>query len=204
MKYLLEKVSTKKTLLIKARDKEILSLLEKTGIKMDYYWKYSTKESWGMMAGIPGKPQMFLSTYALENFDKDELEWLVLHEVGHYVLNHSIKEAVYQILLLVVGIYIISLLNIQLYLSLLIAIPLAMLSVQIAKYHEYQAENFALIRMSNPQGMVRSGKRSFEHNVWGKKLNNVEYVFKKLFNRWDVSMYHQRIKMANNKLSKKY
>ncbi len=41
------------------------------------------------------RPQLFLSRELYNSFTPDEVEYVVLHEAGHYALAHSVKELLY-------------------------------------------------------------------------------------------------------------
>lgn len=198
VEHLLERLWREKITNYKSDDKKILDLIYlKTGLRLPHFWVYDTHDFWGLMAGIPGRPQMFLSTYALNNFSDDELDWLLLHESGHYVLGHTIKEAIYQSILIAVGVFALWQFN-TIYLAIALGLLLGVMGVQMGKHHEYEAEMYALSRVTNPQGMIHSGERGVRK--WYKNRGIVGSLLRKLFNRWEATMHYHRIGMAKHEL----
>ena len=149
VQHLFERLSRPKAELRKSEDRNILDrVFRKTGVKLPHFWISDAQSFWGLMAGLPGSPQMFLSTYALDTFTPDELDWLMLHESGHYVLNHTLKEAVYQLALIATGVFVLWNFN-NIYLALALGLLLGIMGVQLGKYHEQEAELFALRRVDS-------------------------------------------------------
>src|SRR5260221_1372957 len=162
-----DKFRNKRTNPKKVMDEHILNFIyKKTRLKLSYFWLYdSSRSSYAVIAGIPGWPQVFISLNAYKNFTRDELEWLLLHEIGHYKLWHSIREAVQQLLFIVLGVFILTTITssyMSNLLSIVLAIVFGIIGLQLAKQNEYEAERFALSRLDNPQGMITSGKKSIE------------------------------------------
>jgi len=59
---------------------------KKTGLNLFDVTLFHDKKMYGMIAGLPFWPKMILSTGLYKSFNKDELEWVILHEAGHCVL----------------------------------------------------------------------------------------------------------------------
>lgn len=189
----------KKVLKEKSRDPKVLQILsKKLHLSLPYFWIYDTKMFWGMMVGIPGKPQMVLSSI-YKDMNNNELEWLLLHEAGHYKLVHSIRDLLHQLIVICMGIFLIDLVHIpfsQYVLAIILGIFFGILSIQTAKLFEYEAEKFAISRMENPQGAIDAANRS-------KKTWKNADISKRLFNRWDPSMYDKRIALARKEIEKR-
>ena len=62
------------------------TVLKKTGLRLLDITIFHDKKMYGMMAGIPFWPKMILSEGLYKALNKDELEWVILHEAGHCVL----------------------------------------------------------------------------------------------------------------------
>ena len=194
-----QKMTTKKV-----TDKRILDIIKnKTGVQLPYFLLFDDPFTLGMMAGIPGKPQMFLSqrTYTGDYSQKDEQEWVLMHEAGHYVLGHSVKEGIYELIFLIVGIAILLTVHnivFQLIASVILAVILGLLTIKIGKYHEYEAENYALRKVTNPQGMIEAGKRGIAG--WKREKLPERSILHRLFDRWEISMYYQRMALAKKEI----
>ena len=188
----------------KVKDKRILDSIKiKTGVHLDYFLLFDDPFTLGMMAGIPGKPQMFLSqrTYTGDYSQKDEQEWVLMHETGHYVLGHSVKEGIYELIFLVIGIAILLIFHnfiFQLITSIILAVLLGLLTIKIGKYHEYEAEDYALKKVTNPQGMIEAGKRGITD--WKRAGLPERSILHRLFDRWEMTMYYQRMVLAKKEI----
>lgn len=178
------------------KDEKILDLVKnKTGLKLSKIRLMDTDKVWGMMAGMPPKPYMVISKDAYENMARDELQWVILHEAGHWVLGHNIKMALLQAVFVLVGLFI---LQNNTYISPLILAPmlgvlLAIIHTQIARLFEYQANGFALARMDNPKGLENILERAKER--WRKKRRS-DGLKEKLFNVWILDIYKDLVSKA--------
>ncbi len=147
----------------------------------------------GFMISSPPFPAvMVFSRKLFDSFNRDEKEWVILHESSHYFMWHSLKFALSQFTLLIVGIFIINnfVVNEGIVLTLLIGLLLGLLYVQIAKIFEYEADNFAAKNMDDPKGMVTGNikMRNDYNGFWQNK------IFKNFFSI--AVSYEDRIKMA--------
>src|SRR3989337_4184844 len=89
----------------KLKDKWIYeTVLKKTGLRLLDITIFHDKKMYGMMAGLPFWPKMILSTGLYESLNKDELEWVILHEAGHCVLWHNLKAFLIELSILICGI----------------------------------------------------------------------------------------------------
>ena len=89
----------------KLKDKWICKTVkEKTGFKLLAISIFHDKRMYGMMAGLPFWPKMILSEGLYKRLNKDELEWVILHEAGHCVLWHNLKAFFIEISFLIIGV----------------------------------------------------------------------------------------------------
>lgn len=147
------------------------------------------------MPSIPIKPIIVISSSAREYLIDDELEWLVLHEAGHCVLWHTVKETLVQITVLVIGVVTVSSFNVPLIFVLVYAILLGIIWYQLERFFELQADTFSLNRMSNPEGMITANQKM------KSRVKNIIYktpILIKLLTPHPT--YDQRMKMARAKL----
>ncbi len=172
-------------------------LLEKARVKINKIKISESSLFFGAMVGIPGKPQLFISRKLYEDFNKDELEYVVLHEVGHYKLGHSIKELALGILFFVTGSFILIKFS-SLLLAVLLGLFFGILMIQIAKLKEIEADNFALKRVDKPQGMITATQKLFK--AWEYKSSQ-NPIIRFLFYRGNP--YNNRIKMAETEIKKR-
>jgi Zn-dependent protease with chaperone function len=125
---------------------------------------------------------------------------VVLHEAGHYVMWHLVKELTVGIILFIIGIIIlkrIKNLNKSIIFSIFLGLLFGILLVQIGKYHELQADKYTVKRISNPEGMIGATERFRDYH--GKKYSqNQNSVIQFLFYRADP--YDNRIKMAREEI----
>lgn len=180
------------------KDTSIPKLLaEKVGVKIEKIKISESNLFFGAMIGIPGRPQLFLSRKLYEDFNKDELEYVILHEAGHCKLNHSVKELVTGILFFVIGSLVLFKLS-NLLLSVLLGLFFGILMIQIAKLKEIEADNFSLKRVDNPKGMITATQKLFK--AWESKSSQ-NPIIRFLFYRGNP--YQNRIKMAETEIKKR-
>jgi len=186
--------SKKATRLIE--DKWINSFLKKkaeTDIK--YTKVINSNLLFGMMVGIPKNPQLMLSKKLYKNFTKIELEYVILHEAGHYKLGHSIIELSAGLVFLILGIFTINILHLNTIPTMLLGLFFGILMIQLGRFEEIQADNFSLKRMNNPNGMISATKKFSK--AWEDKSSNNSLI-RLLFYR--KNSYENRIKMANSEI----
>ncbi len=142
------------------------TLFKKTGVKLETITIFELKKIFGMMPSTPPfKPSMILSREMYETFNRDELEWVILHEAGHYVLLHGIKLACIQITSLMIGIYILQITH-SVIVILSLALLFAFVYIQFGKYMEYQADKYSIAKVDNPNGVVTAqAKLIRSHNI---------------------------------------
>lgn len=136
------------------KDKTLLDLIvKKTGLRLASIRISSSAKPWGMMIGLPRFPYMILSRTLYENFNPDEVEYVVLHETGHYVLAHSAKLAVLFVSFLTMGFVLISN-STALFTWMSVGLVIGMVMIRMSRIFEYEADDFAVKHMANPQGMI--------------------------------------------------
>ncbi len=178
------------------KDEKILNFIKnKTGLNLQKIKLLDTRTTWGMMAGLPGAPYMIISKDAYENFSKDELQWLLLHEAGHYILWHNFKIIFLQLLFIVLGILILMQFN-YLLLGLCLAIVLVIPYTQLARKFEYEANDYALARMDNPEGLKNLYQKAKER--WRKKVKKEDSILQRLFSVWILEIYKDLNKKATS------
>jgi Zn-dependent protease with chaperone function len=182
------------------RDFQLLNFIkEKAGLKIRKIKLLDTKATWGMMAGLPWMPYMILSRDAYENFSKDEMQWLLLHEAGHYKFWHSSKMFFLQLACIFLGFFLLLQTNNEipsLLLALSLAILFAILYVQITRNFEYEANYFALSKMDNPKCLKNMYQKAKER--WRKKGKPEDTLWQKLFNVWILEIYKDLAKKPSS------
>src|SRR4030042_5138969 len=83
----------KKPPITTVKNKKIqLLVLKKTGVNIKAIRISESSHPFGMMVGIPTKPQLVLSRGSYDTFPTDEMEYVIIHEAEHYVLRHGLIE----------------------------------------------------------------------------------------------------------------
>lgn len=179
------------------KDEWIIKILkEKSGMNMKSIRILNSSLFFGMMAGIPGNPQLMLSKELYEDFNKNELEYVLFHEAGHYKLGHSVIELSAGILLLVLGIFILNSFQSNVLSALLLGLLFGILMIQFGRLKEVQADNFSLKRMTNPEGMITATNKLVK--AWESRSTKNKII---LFLFYRGNPYKNRIKMANSEIS---
>lgn len=149
------------------------------------------------MIGIPNAPYLILSKNLYENFNQGELEYVLLHEVGHYVLAHGIQEAIVFFMLFIVGCLILRKFSRKTVLLIILMNFIFGISlIQFGRLHEYQADHYVVSKIQNPEGMILA-TRKFQ-NFYGVHFTySGSNPFIRLFYR--SVPYEDRIKIAEGK-----
>lgn len=186
-----------KTSLVK--DEWIKNIVKKkTGLSLLDITLFHDKKMYGMMAGLPFWPKMILSTGLYESFNKDELEWVILHEAGHCLLWHNLQAFLIEMVVLFSGIYLIQTKNINLIFIPILSIILSIVTIQMIRWStEYMADKYSIDRVSNPKGVI-TAQNKFRNNYQKNILNNEKSILRFLFH-WNITP-SLRIKMAKKKL----
>lgn len=183
--------------LISINDKELINTAKKkTGLNIIIKIMDIDKMIGFMISSPPFPAVMVFSKKLFNAFNKNEKEWVVLHESAHYFMWHSLKFALSQLTLLIIGLIIINELNNNLLImwNLVLGVILGIIYVQIAKIFEYQADNFAAKNMDDPKGMITGNKKMSKSytGLWQNK------IFKNFFSI--AVPYEERIRIAEKQL----
>lgn len=178
-------------------------ILEKTGVRIDSLQIINSDHPYGAMVGIPGAPYLILSKYLYEKFSPKELEYVLLHETGHYAMNHAVKEGVVFFLLFAIGSVVVHKIKAKkrvvfgiLILGLIFGIAL----IQLGRKNEYEADHYAANRISDPQGMILATQKF--QNFYGPKFTyGGNSFFIKLFYR--SVPYSDRILIAKEEITRR-
>jgi Zn-dependent protease with chaperone function len=174
---------------------------KKTGLTLLDITLFHDKKMYGMMAGLPFWPKMILSTGLYESLNKDELEWVVLHEAGHCVLWHNLQSFFIEMITLAFGIYLINISNIKLFFIPIHAILLSIVCIHLIRWTtEYVADKYSINLVDNPNGVI-TAQEKFRKNYSKNFMNDEKSIFRFLFH-WNIYP-SQRIEMANKRLTKK-
>ncbi len=177
-------------------------ILNKTGVAIKSIKISQSVCPFGMMIGIPSHPQLILSRNLYETFSPKELEYVVLHEAGHYKLGHGIKELIIGLVLFFIGLFIINnfIFLPSMFTAVMLGIVFGVIMIRIGRMHEYQADYFSLKKMTDPTGMI-SATNKFR-GFYGKSYTeNRNKLLQFLFYRGNP--YANRIKMAEKEIEEK-
>lgn len=144
------------------RDEKIHQLLfAKTNVNIKHTKISESYLPFGMMIGIPWRPQLILSKVLYKKFSPSEIEYVILHEAGHYVLAHSIKELLAGTSLFICGVFLLRAAGgpVGVALSIVIGLIFGILMIQLGRRNEIEADTFALAKISNPVGMISATKK---------------------------------------------
>jgi len=182
------------------KDKWINSIVKKkTGLKLLDITLFHDKKMYGMMAGLPFWPKMILSTGLYKSLNKDELEWVILHEAGHCVLWHNLQSFFIEIITLFIGLYLIKVNNLNIFLVTFHAILLSIVSIHLIRWStEYVADKYSINLVDNPKGVI-TAQEKFRKNYSKNFMNDEKSIFRFLFH-WNIYP-SLRIKMAKRRLN---
>lgn len=188
----------KKTLTI-IKDKKISEVLwKKAKTKIETIKISESNLLFGAMAGIPGNPQLYLSRKLYESFNWDELEYVLMHEAGHYKLGHSVKELLEGLVFFGIGIAILNKYP-NVFLAAILGLFFGILMIQIAKFKEVEADTYSLERVGNPKGMITATKKF--KNAWKFQDPNNKLI---RFLLYRGNPYENRIWMANKEMNRRF
>jgi Zn-dependent protease with chaperone function len=198
IKLFLSSLGKKKKPISSIRDKKIeTTLLTKTRTKISSTKISESNLLFGAMVGIPGHPQLFLSRRLYDSFTWNELEYVILHEAGHYKLRHSLIELTEGIVFFVFGTLILSRVPSPI-LGAALGLIFGILMIQLAKISELEADLYSLKRMSDPKGMISATEKFFE----GWKSKDPKHpVIRFIFYRGNP--YKNRIRMAKQEIQRR-
>ena len=173
---------------------------KKTGLNLKDITLFKDPKMYGMMTGLGPwiMPRMILSEGLYKNLNKDELEWVILHEAGHCVLLHNLQSLIIELVFLGTGLYLISTQNINLFFIPILSLILSILSIQIIRLMtEYTADMYSISRVDNLEGVI-TAQDKFRKNYKGSIFSNEKSIVRFLFH-WNIYP-SQRIKMARKRL----
>ncbi|OGM28316.1 hypothetical protein A2962_00535 [Candidatus Woesebacteria bacterium RIFCSPLOWO2_01_FULL_39_61] len=175
------------------------TVLKKTGLKLSGVTLFRDEKMYGMMAGLPFWPKMILSEGLYKALNKDELEWVILHEAGHCVLWHNLKAFLIELSILICGILFIYFYKLNFLGGFLLAIVSGLLCIQAIRWLiEYQADKFSIERVDNPEGVI-TAQEKFK-NATDKNLFSSEKSLGRFLLHWNIYP-GKRIEMAKSRLS---
>lgn len=185
----------------KLDDKWIKSVVKKkTGLTLSYITLFEDKKMYGMMTGLGPliMPRMILSEGLYKNLNKDELEWVILHEAGHCVLWHNLKAFFIEMVILSFGIYLITLTKVNLILIPPIALLLSFICIQVIRWLiEYSADKYSIERVDNPNGVI-TAQDKFRNNSYKNLFSDEKSIWRSLL-VWNIYP-SKRIQMAKDRL----
>lgn len=184
----------------KIEDKYLIDLIkEKTGLKLEYIAVFDSEKPMGMMSGIPFKPHMILTKGLLKNFNKSELEYVVLHEAGHCLLWHVVKAIAMFIILAILGAGLIFQYHLSMIYSTLLAVIVAIIFNNLSRLLEYETDNFAVSKITDPRGII-SATEKFK-NYYGDRKTFWKQLLYRLF--YLGVPYNERIKIAQKEIKRR-
>ncbi len=186
-------------------DEELKSRVEKlakdAGLKLKAVFKFNmsknTKKANAAFTGIGKSKRILLGDTLLDNFNNDEIETVLAHEMGHYYHKHILKNIVLGTVTSFLTLYLISVFyNLSLswfgfnsitqisalpILSLwgmLIGIVQQPLVNMLSRKYEYQADSYAIKATGKPEDFVRTLEKLNEQNLGDKEPHPiVEWFF---------------------------
>lgn len=175
-------------------------ITNKTGVQLSVFYISQSSEIFGMMSGIPGHPTMLLSEPLYKTFDYDELQFVLLHEMGHLVLQHTLKELALGAVLAILGILLLKRVkNFKqaLILSAILGSIFGVIALQYGKLNEYAADQFAIDRMNNPTGAIDAAYK-FKDAYNQPEKDSLKFI---LFYR--RIPYYERIEIAKREIERR-
>lgn len=171
---------------------------KKTGLSLLNITIFHDKKMYGMMAGLPFWPKMILSEGLYKSFNKDELEWVILHEAGHCVLWHNLQALLLEAGLMAIGIYTTYLFNLPILLVIPYSIFLSLICIQIIRWGiEYVADNYSINRVDNPIGVITAQnkfRKAYRNNLFQSESSILRFLL-----HWNIYP-SRRIIMAKQKI----
>jgi hypothetical protein len=172
-------------------------IFQKTGLKLTSIKLVPCHKPFGAMADrYLFWPLMMLSTNLYDTFNKSELEYIVLHEAGHYKLRHLMKLRLILLFWFITGFIILGFVSNKM--TLAVTLPLLSLVIGtvinfFVRRIEYQADTYAAMRINDPKAII-SATEKMKHaysNLWQHKL---------LYPFYSGNTYTNRIKIANEEI----
>lgn len=169
-------------------------LINKTGLHIPSFTLFHEQIPYGMMAGLPFRPTLIISEKLYKTFNKDEMEWVILHEAAHCLYWHSIIASLIEIFFIFIGWIIIQTNHSSLFISCIIAILFSIFCIQILRnVIEYQADNYAISKVDNPKGVITAQdklRKSYSKGLFTSEKSILRALF-----HWNLYP-QQRIEIA--------
>jgi len=176
------------------------TVYKKTGLKLLSITLFKDRRMYAMMAGLPIWPKMILSEGLYKNLNKDELEWVILHEAGHCVLWHNLKTMLIQLIFVLIGFYLIYFNRMNLFAGILLATIYSFGCIQVIRWLiEYQADMYSIERVDNPNGVITAQKK-FRNAKYRNLFRDERSIWRFLLH-WNIYP-KKRIDMAKARLLK--
>ncbi|HSW96594.1 MAG TPA: M48 family metalloprotease [Candidatus Saccharimonadales bacterium] len=189
----------------KITDKKISDFIyASTKVKLAHVYIAPSKTLFAFCGGITRTPILVISKGAYESFKGDALEWLLLHEMGHHVLDHTLGITTVQLSYAIIGGFI--LMQLHSVWLLIITIPLlsvlfAIAAIQTNKIFDFYANAFAVKKMKNPLGM-KEGAMLLMKQAQRNGITQ-DTLLMKLFYQWNYGMWYRTIRDAEKENEKR-
>lgn len=171
---------------------------KKTGLTLPEITLFHDKSYYGMMAGLSFWPKLILSKGLYKSFNKDELEWVILHEAGHCLMWHNLQAALIEAVFLVLGFLTVSTVRINWFYVPIISVLFSILSIQVIRWlTEYQADKFAISKVDNPRGVI-TAQDKFRKSQYQTPLNKEGSLLRFLLH-WNITPT-MRVEMAKKRV----
>jgi len=175
-----------------------------TGVKLDHVYIAPSKALFAFCGGVTRKPILVISRGAYEKFKENALEWLLLHEVGHYVLGHTMGMVLVETSYAIVGWLILTVIDntmLLIILSPVLAVLLAIATIQTNKRFDVQANEFAVKKMKHPIGMKEGALLLMQQAQDSGIMHDT--ILMKLFYPWNYGMWNRTIKDAEKEIKRR-
>ncbi len=176
-------------------------LLERFGFQLEGLYQFDlskkTIKANAAFTGMGKTRRIILGDTLLQKFTPEEIEFVVAHEVGHFVYRHLLKGIVVNLLLVFAGLYLVHLaynwvlasyqisqltqleylpyLGLFLFLFSLITMPI---SNALSRHFEFQADAFAVSALKQPETGVTALQKLAELNLTDPEPHPViEFIF---------------------------
>lgn len=140
-----------------------LYIKEKTGTEITTFYIVNSDAVFGGMTGIPTKPVMTISKGMYDLFSAEELQYVLLHETGHYVLQHLLKELAVQGSIILLAFFVFRSIKyplpISMSLALVSAFLIGIIIIQMMRSYEWEADTYALEHLDDSQSMITATKK---------------------------------------------
>jgi STE24 endopeptidase len=169
----------------------ITALAEEAGIKVADVYKFdmskNTKKANAAFTGLGKSKRILLGDTLLENYNNDEIETVIAHELGHYKKKHIVKNIIigtiasFLTLFIVAKLYYISLswfgfqniteiaaLPVLTLWAMLIGLVQSPLTNIISRKFEYQADEYAILSTGKAEAFKATLEKLTEQNLSDK------------------------------------